>query len=97
MPERKSLQRCFCSIVCALGLCSATLAAGPPAVTQSGDGVIRAGNSAFTSWGEYVRSDLFRIEGRRCGLPAAAERASGGVAGGTPSDCTYTFTNPDPV
>jgi hypothetical protein len=66
-----------------------------PLAIQHDDGTIHAGDLTFQSWTEYARSDYFRKNGARCGHVQKFDQ--GGLAGGGPSDCTYTFTNPDAV
>jgi hypothetical protein len=64
------------------------------------------GRSVFRSIEQYLASDVFQRNGKRCGLPAIDDRIAGpplddepgGVAGaGTPSDCSCNATDPDPV
>ncbi len=83
--------------------------AGPPAPKHfwvHDDGTIEVnapeGQMIFHSWEAYVGSDWFRDNGQRCGLPPEELRPSwgeepGGVAGGSPSDCTCSRTTPSTI
>jgi hypothetical protein len=71
-------------------------------LSERPDGSIVIGERTFASWLEYVRSDFFRANNLRCGTPQVDPAAfgddgvlgGGGVAGGSSSDCSASFTNP---
>jgi len=57
--------------------------------------VITVEGTSFTSWHEYAASDVFRRKGLRCGtVPSRIDVLN---RDGTPADCTFSLTNPDPV
>lgn len=83
--------------------------AGPPAPKPfwvHDDGTIEIndadGRLVFESWDEYLSSDWFVANGKRCGLPPEAERPAGdfpldGIAGGSSNDCSCSRTNPSSI
>ena len=80
-----------------------------PAFWIHDDGTVevndRSGQLFFASIDDYVGSDWFRDNGRRCGLPPVDERPigepidpfEGGVAGGSSNDCSCSRTNPSAI
>lgn len=76
-----------------------------PAFWAHDDGTIEVngadGRQRFAGWDDYLASDYFIENGRRCGLPPETERLMGqpmdgpldGVAGGSANDCTCSRTN----
>ena len=82
--------------------------AAPPAFWVHDDGRVEVndanGQMIFDEMGDYLASDWFIDNGRRCGLPPEAARPSGeddfpadGVAGGSANDCTCNRTNPSGI
>jgi hypothetical protein len=85
--------------------------AGPPAPKPfwvHDDGTIEVNETGvhliFDSWDAYIASDWFRDHGRRCGVTengpgpvGEAEEEPGGVAGGSPTDCNCSRTNPSAI
>ncbi len=68
-----------------------------PNQQASGDdrSVIVVDGRAFSTWQEYVSSDLFRRNGLRCGTRPSYNAVAARSAG--PSDCTFFLTNPAPA
>ena len=76
-----------------------------PAFWAHDDGTIEVngaeGRLTFSGWDEYLSSDYFSRNGRKCGLPPAGQRLVGepldlpfdGVAGGSSADCSCNRTN----
>ncbi len=68
----------------------------PRLASETLDGrIVTAGGEIFDSWSEYLESDFFRENDLRCGTPLGQTAEAGSV--GSPSDCTYNLTNPDPI
>ena len=74
--------------------CSAADSKTPPRVWQHDDGTITVGNLEFESWREYFNSSYFRRFGNKCLYENSGIDPAGALAGGGPSDCSMSFTNP---
>lgn len=66
----------------------------PARLHARADGTIEAHGKTFNDWGEYYRSDEFRLQGRRCGTQSSGP---GTELGGSSGDCTFSLTNPAAV
>ncbi|NOT02387.1 MAG: hypothetical protein HOP29_17420 [Phycisphaerales bacterium] len=64
-----------------------------PRVYETEDGTIVAGGLEFASWGEFGRSEFFRVNGMRCGT-VTAEPDGPAPQGGSPGNCAFSSTNP---
>lgn len=59
------------------------------------NGSVIVNGRTYSSWQQWQASDFYRHNVRRCGTPDVRLFELDGIAGGS-SDCTYTFTNPEP-
>ncbi len=85
------------AIVLSVGMGTAVQAGeGRHRLKQTPDGNIVLDDVLYHSWADYTASDFFRINGKRCGTVPSHQQGPG-LRGGGVGDCTYTFTNPDPI
>ncbi len=81
-------------ILLATTLCISMLLAQPDASAEgisAGNGSVIVDGQSFSSWSDYYGSAYFAQSGRRCGTISGRSRGARAVS---PSDCTYSLTNP---